>query len=234
MNVAISFLPILLLLGILFVLIAIIRRLNNRGKGAKWIFIGYIILLFVSVGVYYLLPIEKKTTDSKSYSFEETQGSYDMHLYDEIQHGRVDDIDSSFIRESWDFQYQGEQLEIIAPENNVNTVPIYVEKVDDIENVIEVVFYQTPVFVEIVEVSKYTALPDINLSSNVLSVNKPYDGSYESISFTTFKQEFPFRQLSGEKLMDHTVISGYDAIYIRVSEGIELEFDTNMMIETVG
>ncbi|RKQ33279.1 hypothetical protein [Oceanobacillus halophilus] len=218
---SISVLPIILLLvfiGVLFLFSKFIERINNRGKNVKRMLLSYVMILVLATAVYFLLPLDKSIVSDESID-PDTAPSLFHHLNLET----LDEVDSSLIRKSWEFDINSDKLQVHFTENDWGSnVPIYLDQVEDLDEKVEAIFYQSPTFVEGVNVADFTALPDIDFSSNTLRIREP---AYEDLEFITFKTEFPVRQFTGEKLIEEGFFHGDELIYIRVPEGIDLDID---------
>lgn len=153
MNIIFSFIPIILLIMIVGLVVVLIR-LNTikkktylSGQKIRWIFGVYVTVLLISVGLFYLIPTEAESTiDTK------TDLGF-AYLSEKIYNGSVSDLDEKFISKQWDFDYEGEKLNMEAANNDVNGISIFLERKEDNDNRIDVTFYQTPSYVEGIDVT---------------------------------------------------------------------------------
>lgn len=220
------------LLLVLFVIVAFgvstmtKRRANSYGKGVVWGLSVYVIISLIAMVVFFLLPIENDTAKDESGKPVDSP-----ILYNAVQSGTVDEIDEEYVREIWNYTLEEGALDIEAPGNDVNPINIFVEQTDDLTNEVKTVFYQTPTFMNGVNVTSYIPTPETALVADVLTVRKPEP---RDVHFSVFKSEFPIRQFSGESLFgprSHNLSN--ELMYIRIPENIDLTIDRHMGIEIV-
>ncbi|MBY7142134.1 hypothetical protein KFZ56_03315 [Virgibacillus sp. NKC19-3] len=221
------------LILVLFVIVAvgisimIKRRANSYGKGVFWGLCIYVITLLMAMLVFFFLPIENDTAEDESGEAVDSP-----ILYQAVQNGNMDEIDEDYVRGAWNYTFEEDTLDIEAPGNDVNPINIFVEQIDDLTHEVEVVSYQTPTFMNGVNVTNDIPTPEAALVADVLTVRKPEP---QDVHFSVFKSEFPIRQFSGDSLFgQRTNHISNELIYIRVPERVDVTIDRNMGIEMVG
>ncbi|SFJ75018.1 hypothetical protein SAMN04487936_10436 [Halobacillus dabanensis] len=224
--IMIAFIPILMLLAI----VTMLTVLNNksvkiglgRGKTGKWMLIGYGGLLLLATTTFFLLPFEKTELEAKQ--DDEAWEKKANEFYEAVHGGNLEQLSDKWLKKEWSFSYDKEKLFINAPSNDVNGVNIFVERTQELQDSIDVSYYQTPIVVNGYEVEK-AYHPDVNMETTALVV---YPGTTHHLQYKMFGTEFPFNQFSeeGAHWADSTVSHWNGAaLYIRIPARIDLEED---------
>lgn len=223
MNVIYSLLPIILLILLAGFIIFQTKRNSKKkkrylsGQKIRFMFGVYLVVLLISVGLFFLIPDEGKISEPKvNHNFH--------YMYDKVMDGHVSAIDQDRITKQWHFDYDGDELMMKAANNDMNGISIFVEKKKENDGKIDVLFYQTPTYVEGIDVTDQVKPPLVDLSSGALSVAKP---RLQELKFTSFKQEFSISQFTGEDWfrMGDTFIRGDHLLYIRVPNDLKIHQD---------
>lgn len=228
MNVIASLLPIILSLFIFGFIIFLTKRNGKRkktylsSKKIRWMLVVYVVILLISVGLFFLIPNEEDAVKGEKIS----NPGISYRLTEAIYNGHVANIDEKFIAKQWNFSFKQNELTIEAIENDINGISIIVERKD--VNSIEVNFYQTPTFIKGMDITDQIKSPHIELSSKTLTITKP---KHNELNFTSFKQEFTMSQFQGEDLQDNDVvwlgeksyIRGEQLLYIRVPKDLKIQ-----------
>lgn len=230
-----KFMPIIIILTV-FVLIYFAASKVGKytyfyRKGATWAIIGYFAVLLLSPVVFLFLPIDRTTESVRGSEYTE-EPSLNQLIWD----GKKDEINPNYLRNQWTFPLEQEELQVTAPGNNVNGIPILVQRTDELSQEAKVLFYQTPIFVNGEVITEHIREPGVHFEEGQLTVNKP---ERVELEFTSFRLETPFRQFSEAANEDAYPSGGlgYDGVrhgettvLIRVPEQLELDVDMNVNI----
>ncbi len=111
----VSFIPLLIIVIIILAIVRLSKSTGRKntffGKRIPWIFGGYLAILVICAGVSPLLPTDEniyKTIDVKDLDHEGTE------LYEAALAGNIDKVDSSYVKKTWNLDYQDQQLAIEA------------------------------------------------------------------------------------------------------------------------
>lgn len=191
-----------------------------------WVLLIYVLLLLCSVGFSFLIIEEK--SGGEEWSFEEAEESGIM-LYERAGVGKEEEIPVEFMREKWNFSYSNEELTVETQENMINGINIFLERKEENDGDIDVLFFQTPSSVEGIKVTP-SSLPDIQQVNSTLRITNMNN---TRLKYSTFKEEFPFRkatEISG--FIDSSSISlGRTLLYLRVPKDLELNMDPHEITE---
>lgn len=224
--IMVTFIPILILLAVITMLTVFNSKGAKiglgRGKAGKWMLIGYCGLLLLSTVTFLVLPFENTELEAKQN--DEAWEQKANEFYDAVHEGNLEQLSDKWLKKEWSFPYEQEKLFINAPSNDVNGVNIFVERANELQDSIEVIYYQTPIVVNGYEVEKEYH-PAVNMETTALVI---YPGTIHQLQYKMFGTEFPFNQFSGKggHWADSTVSHWNGAsLYIRVPNRIDLQED---------
>ncbi|MFC4559546.1 hypothetical protein ACFO3D_15205 [Virgibacillus kekensis] len=227
------FVPILIMLVIVAVIFAVVfsvKRLPKRQSSStyiakvKWIFGIYVILLLVAMGIFYLLPdatqfvLEKQESDSKNASF---------NLYEKAKRGEMDTLPNELVKEKWQYELNAKKLEL---NTSWNEIPVFVEASEELNNTVEIIFYQAPVVIEGINFTERINAPVLSFNGNGLTITEPEPAV---IDLYTYKNSFVTRQFSGEGWMGNRPVRSQEILYLHVPKDVELEHGEFTFIEYV-
>lgn len=232
--------PIILLVFIVGLVVLIVVRTKRIGlksskfsyvKRVKWMFTAYMALLLISAGAFYVLP---KDT---SLMAEETtiNTGPDIPLYERADKGKIGSVDRSYIKETWEFNIDGSDLNLKAP--TPNEMAIFIEVNDALQQTVKVAYYQTPVIIMGINLSDRMHLPRIAFSNNSMKVTEPEP---VEVKFETFKQSFITSQFNEEGWMGgafssrNAIKPNQHLLYIQIPEEIDINYDQDVFVEFVG
>ncbi|RDW21138.1 hypothetical protein CWR48_04060 [Oceanobacillus arenosus] len=229
MNTIVSMLPIVLMLLIIVVGIIIISKVNwrNVAKVGYWMLGAYVIVLLLSVGVFYFVPVTEEEP------IQTPESEYDYHLDEVLLGERPVESINEYLVEEWDFEYELDHIQIGYQGDINNTVNIAVERTDG--NTIKAAFYQTPVYGFNMELTKFIRPMDIQLSDDRFVVKLPVT---KQLKFTSFDKEFPlmqFKDSPNEDWLDvpESLYWGGQLLYLQVPREIEINAEMDVYIEYV-
>ncbi|MFB4167920.1 hypothetical protein [Virgibacillus sp. JSM 102003] len=228
--------PIILLVFIVGIVVLVVvrtKRIRLKSskfsyvKRVKWMFTAYMTLLLVSAGAFYVLP------NDTSLMAEET--APDISLYELADKGKIGSVDRSYIKETWEYNSDGSELNLKT--SSPNEMPIFVEVKDVLQQTVEVAYYQTPIIIEGINFSNRVHLPHIDFSNNNMTVTEPEP---VEVNLGTYKESFIASQFNEKGWMDGA-FSSSDAtrsnqhlLYIQIPEDIDINYDQNVFVEFVG
>ncbi|WP_100012336.1 hypothetical protein [Lentibacillus sediminis] len=236
-----AFMPIIIVLTVFVLIYFAASKIGKYTyfyrKGAAWAIICYFAVLVLSPVVFLFLPIDRATE-----SAEGNQYTVEPTLNQLISDGRKDEINPDYLRNQWTFPLEQEELQITAPGNDVNGIPIMVKRTDELSQEVEVLFYQTPIFINGERITEHIREPRVQSEEGRLTVIKP---ETVELDFTSFRLEMPYRQFSGSGNEDTrdpynpsgglgsgNVLHVETTILVRVPEQLELDMGTyvNMIV----
>ncbi|MFD2044184.1 hypothetical protein ACFSTA_09840 [Ornithinibacillus salinisoli] len=230
-----AYMPIIILAILMIFLISIATGILNRKSKifsyvkTQWLLIGYVSVLIISVALYFFIPHESSSGESIAVK--------DIpDLYMEAGNGTLLDIDSRYIANKWEYNYENDSLTLNAHYmEEANGVSTYIQKRDDSTDKIEVIYYRTPtILAGGIDITDRFPPLDIDLSADVLTYenNDPVD-----VEFIGYKKEFPFTQHTGEKLegwMETTYRHrGKEIVLLRIPQDLNMEYEPQMDVQFV-
>lgn len=226
-----SFLPIIIIVMIVGFVVFLTKQNKKKkkaylsGQKIRLIFGIYLAVLLISVGFFYLIP-----TDAESTKFGETEPGF-PHLSEKIYNGSFAELDEKYVTEQWSFDYEGDELNLETVGNSINGIQLLVDVKSKNDNQIDVTFYQTPTYVEGIDVTDKIKPPLVNLSNKTLTMAKPRE--FE-LDFTAFKKVFPMNQFTGEDWgMEDSFMRGEHLLYLQVPKGINIQQGDGLWIEYI-
>ncbi|RDW21265.1 hypothetical protein [Oceanobacillus chungangensis] len=228
MSVVASVLPFIILLIIIVAVIVVVLRGFNRvniTRKGYWILGGYVIVLLLSVVIYYFIPGPKEESQ------QAPTGRQDLSevLYGELP---VESINEYF-EEEWDFSYDKDSIQIGYKGDLNNSVSIAVERTDG--NSIKAAFYQTPIYASGIELTEHIKPIDMQLSEDRFLINLP---ETVHLDFTSFRKEFPLLQFKDSPNEDWMGDSerfhwGDQLLYLQIPREIEIKTEMDVYLEYV-
>lgn len=216
------YVPFVIMFLMLGLLIFVARRRTNTtkpvffyGNRIKLMFIGYVMVLLLSVGIYFFLP-SSDGTYSEHVGDEEIPELY-LYASGELP---ISDI-HSYLKGKKEFAYESDTLNIETI-GYADELFIRVEKDDTLDGKIEASYYKTPTIVHGLDVS--VGVPSIRfyLSDQSLEV---FMQDHVEINVTVFKNEFPFTQFLNESGMSDdpgSVIFPQQILHLNVPEHVSV------------
>ncbi|WP_042220584.1 hypothetical protein [Oceanobacillus manasiensis] len=160
-----------------------------------------------------------------------------ISLYDHMYSGNTEGIDAEYIRKDWEFTYSEKVLQITSSPSEELMASIFVEKVAGLGDEIEVIYYETPLYMNGEDMSGYIHPPDVTLSDGVVNILNPGENGYQEVELNMLRDPFTFNQFTGRTFMGDengsTIIHGENVILIRVGEEKTLDLDPDSYIEYV-
>ncbi|MBS4174411.1 hypothetical protein [Bacillus sp. FJAT-49736] len=233
MIIAAAFLPIIIV--ILFILGITVFFMRKRGKSfnsnkVKWTFIGYVVILVISVVFNEIFLVDK--TNGKSLSPREMD-MMSQRLFTNAIHGNLTKSENKFIAKKWEFPYSDNKLHLkVAREANQGGLIVIDRKLEN-DGKVEAVFYQTPVGVGTEEITSKLKPVQLDLAGNTLTLIEPNSLKF---SFSKSKNEFTITQFNGEKWADQSPQSylGQRLLYIKIPHDVNIVDESNLNIQYVG
>lgn len=207
MSAVVAFLIIFLIFGFISQRISFLRRSLVRN-----LLLGYIGVLLVSSIIYYVTMKEESVqADTEQYEQEAEE------LYTSLFNGDVENIDMKYVKKTWKFPYERGEINI---NQHIERSNIFIERTDELENEIEVTFYQSPLFYMGVDIHEKVMLPEVELLVDSLVVNEPEQVRIEAVTFQT---SFIEGQFTGRgSWMDHYPIFRTEVLYVRIPKELKV------------
>ncbi len=232
MRVYLLILLLILIIGLVF------ARSNRRRKVAtkvkyvnskkvQWLLSGYVFVLVSSFIISYFIPSEAQSIATEE-EIELAREDFHQLAYQ----GDLSEIKSEYLKQQWEFPYDGTELTIAVPGDEYLTVSILVEKKNSNDGVIEAFYYTSPTIIDNIIASDKMNPIQLELAGNDLSIMKPEP---VKLVFITGKKEFTISQFMKE---DQLVsrggsIFGQRLLYLKVPAGVELKDSPYLYINYV-
>ncbi len=201
----------------------------NKSKRTYWVMGVYVFVLFLSIGLYLLIPVPKGDNNAEPGAAPS--------LYDIAYNESPVNIDSDYLKKRWEFDYADNEITIHYRGEDENGIPIRVDKKDK-DSKIEATYYQTPTYFYGINLTSHMHPVQVNLTSNDLYIDLP---DTVHLAFTSFKKEFPFKQLTNEGfwendswMEDAHETYGEHFLYLQVPENIHVKADDDVDISYEG
>ncbi|MFC4024846.1 hypothetical protein ACFOUV_13670 [Oceanobacillus longus] len=221
------FMPFIILLIIATVIIYSLRWLNRQrfAKKGYWLLGGYVLLLLLSVGVYYLIPVPQEDSEG------EPEDIHTAKLQGVIYDGIPIESIRQYLDKEWEFPSNQESIHIGYQGNIDHSIQIAVERSGNTDS-IEASFYQTPVYIMNTKITESLQPVNVEFFSGNLMVETP-ESMY--LEFSTYAKEFPVKQFTGQLKDDwwDDVEISEQLLYLKVPENIEISSDSDVWIEYV-
>lgn len=191
----------------------------------------YALVLVSSMFIYETLP--KKDLEYSSQSGIDLDKETE-ELTDAIFNGKTEKIDSSYIRDKWQLDFNGKKLFVDVEEDNFDNT-IVIDQKDENDGKIEGTYYASLIFDGIDLSDEFEPLKPA-LINNTLTLN----GSSDHIErrFTVYKKEFVVTQFTEKKQLWHDI--GYNGhrnfqyVFIRVPKDIKVISKDDQYIHFIG
>jgi hypothetical protein len=230
-----NFLPILIILVIVFGIVSLVARImkktvNRKGKYSyskrvRGVFFGYLAILLICLVVNSLLPV-KGRTDWKVVRIEDLEKeSTDLH--DAAIKGRIDQVDDKFRIKKWNFVYHDAKLTTTVKNNKFLNTQVVIERKETNDDKIEAVYYKTRSSMNNMDItSKYNPI-DLKLVGDHLNLMPP---PKSKMKFTEFANVFSVNQFTGEKSFSHSTdfFEGQSVLYLRIPKNLQLADESNL------
>ncbi|MEK5444212.1 hypothetical protein [Fredinandcohnia sp. FSL W7-1320] len=211
-------LPIIILFILAIILVSVFFGKKFKGvKGTKILLGTYLIILTVSVIVYYCIPSFKtseNTTQDLSYE----------QINQAIQQGNIENFEAIKEKEKWEIPFDQDQLNI-KPLDNLNMHTVFDRNETD-NNIIEVIYYVANTNFNGYDFYEEIPSPTVSIENNNMLVISPLD---YSIRLYSFHNDFVISQFKGGGIMDEfdnrfndDKPLNYDFLLIRVPKNLEL------------
>ncbi|WP_430788991.1 hypothetical protein VBD025_02500 [Virgibacillus flavescens] len=228
MSTLFSFVPIILLILIVGFVVMINKVVTMKkkkyisGQKIRWVLGIYITVLLISTALYYLIP-------TNSDSSEDVVDRSFPYLSEKIYNGSTDKLDEKFITKQWNLEYDESTLRINGGGSDQGGSVFVKEKSED-DNQIDVFLYQTPSYVEGMEITDKINPPYVNLSSGNLTISNTKETNLE---YTTFRSEFTISQFTGGDSMnlDNSYTRGERILIIKIPKGLKLQEENGIRFE---
>ncbi|WHY78219.1 hypothetical protein QNH20_03360 [Neobacillus sp. WH10] len=214
---------------------AVNKNVYRKGKYSYsqrvcWIFSGYVAVLLICVVLDTVHPVkivdEWKKVDTKVLEKESTV------LYDTALAGKIANEGGEFLRKKWNFDYNGQQLNIAAIQDEYLNTSVVVERKNHNDGKIEAAYYQTRSSVNGMDITELANPPGLELAEDGLLLRNP---KKSKIKFSEFTNVFSVKQFTEEDFFGHDshFSEGQSILYLRIPKDLELIDKTNINLNYV-
>lgn len=212
----------LLLVGLIIFIRYMGRKVHY--KKIKWILGGYIAILLISIIVVHMLPGDDFLEEVVGQNGEWVIDQEYQDFYNAVEEGRLDQIESMHKNKKWNFEYAGEQLEIVAMDGENFGIRIIVKNKDIDDGIIEVAGYTGRSIINGIDCTDKIKPPEIILEGDQLKIIEP---ERQEIELAGFDRDFTIKQFlpGGYNYRGSLNIShmGPPVLYIRVPKNIQVK-----------
>jgi hypothetical protein len=226
MNIIVAFIPIILVIFVLYWVFFIVLRTGKKYVTVKvthWMVLIYLILLLVSSAVVPFISEDitvKKTIDeNESYLLMD-------EMYANIRKGNLDKIDPNYLIKKEQFKISDNKpINIVS--NNEYGPQVYIEK--EQRKDVEVFIYAQELLIEGLDFSEKRIPHEIKLKDNNLIISP----IRQNLKISLASNPFPVRQFTYESLFKHGFSSSDQIIYIKAPEDTKFTSDEQIILDWV-
>lgn len=215
-------LPFIIVIVLVGLVVFSINRVGIRrnkyisNKRMYWLLGGYVIVLMVSIALFFTIPIHPNTNFA-----EEIDLGHSSNLEHITSKDQLDEA-SDFIVNEKELPYEKDYLNIqlnISNDQYYN-FRILVERKNEADQMIEAVIYQAPTFINDWDITEYIDPIEVDMSLSALLI----DNIWTEFSYTSFKTEFPFSQFEEDRQLwfEENVVYGQELLFLRIPKDVEL------------
>lgn len=215
--------PFLVLIILLIWLLASsrLKYIFKHKQFVKIFLFTYAVLLVLSVFVYEMLPRDiKELPIAKVTNLDKLESA--------LFNGRIDEVDSSLIREEWKFDYSGKELQIRQAEGYLDGA-IIVDKKPENDGLIEVKYIAAS-NLDGFDITDEMKPLNTELQNNNLNLN--FISGQREISFTTYRKEFVINQFTRKDRDMRSSMSFGEAryVYLKIPKDLKIVEDENIWV----
>lgn len=220
-----TFLPIIILVGLIIVLLTVARYVKI--KGWRKITAVYCGILLITTVVYYFMPYEKYK-DNKVLDMQEMENEelINVMFHDAVSKGTVSDLPGVSKKKEWSFTFEGDSLMIGGLEQFHSRVAV--ERKMENDQKIEATHFTTKNIIEGIDFTEYLKSPEISLNGDNLIIVAPERIRIEA---SAYRKELFLNQFIEDKHKERMSIGqimAQEVIYIRIPNNVELEDSSNV------
>ncbi|MEK4520589.1 hypothetical protein NSQ95_16940 [Psychrobacillus sp. FSL W7-1457] len=219
----VGLLPIVLILLISFVLIGGIKKgtknLNGSLQLKKYIIFIYVVILFIAMLVYELIPNNHLEPLTK----EEVQvlEAENIQLEEALRNYEGNNLTERFLIDEWSHELSGNTLSIGYEGADSYSTRFVIEWTDANNQLIEGKVYRSNSIIEGIHLDKIIPLHELYWAGNHLSVKEPIGISLEFSEFSNRLVSLP--KASSDDTYSFTNVRGMTYIHLKVPKHIEID-----------
>ncbi|TMN21170.1 hypothetical protein [Lentibacillus cibarius] len=193
-NVLFSIIPIVLLLAVTGLFLFIGMRLAKSDKLSgivrRWLFPGYLLVLLISFGLSFILPLEGDSDASRYRTFDKEKLP-DLYMIPQVT-GSINMLDD-YLVDQWNLETKEKKLRlVIRGEENLNNIAVKRKKAND--GVVEAALYVTPFVIDGIDMTTgFLPKTHVKVNGRTLAIETP---DRKRIDVSVFQKEFPIRQFT--------------------------------------
>jgi len=218
------------MLIVILVIFGTLLKFANRAsfiRGKKiYLMIGtYMTILLISMGLY-LFILEKEELKAEQITTE-----YIPNLESMAYGGKSLETIAPYLVEEHNFNYENDQLNIQVVDVDYTYTPILIDQKEENDHTIEVNVYQIPTIIEGTDVTELMESLTVDLTSQVLLINTPPI----DIRLNVRKNDFPFRQFTGEKIFEDEdfPFGPNQLVHVQIPKDIELHVNEDVNVHYI-
>ncbi|GAA0359977.1 hypothetical protein [Bacillus horti] len=220
--VYLSVLSIIIIVGIAVFAANQITIVGQYSKNMKLIIGGYALILFIGGFLYFIGPNTKSASINEEQASLELAKLSDQMIKDIKQSGKLQ-IDVPFVRQyEWEFPITTDKVNY-ALEGSYNEMNILVERVEELEESIQVTYYQAGAKVNQLNVTERHRAPHIELVGGQLTVMDPAE---YKIELSGLLKETIIKQFTGEMFesTNREQLNGVKVMHVKIPLDLEISF----------
>ncbi len=230
----------LIIFFLLLVLVGLITYIKRKGekvyhKKLRWILVGYIAILLVSFIFVHMLPKDDflggEIVWQNGLSVNDQEREF-QEFYDAAREGRLDQLESAYMQGQWNFEYNGEQLEIVAVDKEEPNAWVIVKNKNIDDGLIEVTGYTGRSIINGIDYTDKIKPPEVVLEGNQLKIANP---EITEIELARFDREFTIKQFlpggrsnNAYRSSGVYIHGGSPVLYIQIPKNVQVDENTNL------
>ncbi|MDL4842780.1 hypothetical protein [Aquibacillus rhizosphaerae] len=231
MTILTTFLPILIMIGLVGVCFFVIKKSFNfkrkkRGFGTNRFLVGYILVLLIATILFYVLPDDEFLSVPKNPLGWSELEQIQNNIYQADDQEAIDQMEELDVVNEWSIPFQKDEL-IISSTNNGEYIFILAEVKSEMDNTIEVVHYATNSM--LLKRNDQIAY-DVELENNTLNIMSP---NPVNLKLQHFDAEFTTTQFSKTAQFKTEYFSfgirGPELLYIKVPNNVKITGDVEFV-----
>ncbi|OLS39290.1 hypothetical protein [Bacillus sp. MRMR6] len=195
------------------------KRSIMYGNRVRWMLGGYILVLLISTGIAPLLQTTEATY--KKVGKDQDFANEGFQIYEAAIEGEIERVDRKYISETWNFDYDGNQLDISHVDGEYISFQTVVERKATNDGKIEAIYYKAGSGMNDMDLTEVVNPIRMELSGDTLILMNP---KITTLTFYQFEQPFTIKQFTGESWQGHHThfIDGQSVLYLRIPKNLEL------------
>lgn len=233
MTILITFVPLLIIIGILIVFVSSRRNFTLlgwiNGKRASLILSVYMVILLIAAGVYMFGPepnASERDEETSEHRLRDMQGD----IFDIAQGEQSIDMLEDYIKDQETISYEPNELTIQVSSHRYLSSFIIIDQTGDQAQSLEVTYYETPTYASGINVNDRLKHLSYRFEDDTLILEEPY--RQQKVTIINLTSEFTFDQFikadefPSDSMMDpeqNEIQINHDVLYIQAPKDLTID-----------